>query len=82
MNKIINYPFKLMHAVYNWTLHWSESKNSNYALFGIAFMKSSFFPVPPDVLLIPLVIAEPKNWWRKALICTLGSVCDAFWVML
>ncbi|GHT42778.1 cytochrome b561 [Endomicrobiia bacterium] len=78
MKIIINWSFKLMHKLYDWTLHWSKTKNSNYALFGIAFIESSFFPVPPDVLLIPLVVAEPKNWWKKALICTVGSVCGAF----
>jgi membrane protein YqaA with SNARE-associated domain len=78
MKKIINWPFKFIRGLYDWTLHWAKTKNSNYALFGIAFIESSFFPVPPDVLLVPLVVAEPKNWWKKALICTIGSVCGAF----
>ncbi|GHT55735.1 cytochrome b561 [Endomicrobiia bacterium] len=78
MKMIINWFFKLMRNLYNWTLHWSKTKNSEYALFGIAFIESSFFPVPPDVLLIPLIVAQPKNWWKKALICTVGSVCGAF----
>jgi membrane protein YqaA with SNARE-associated domain len=42
-------------------LHWAKTKNSNYILFGIAFMESSFFPVPSDALLIPLVIAETEK---------------------
>ncbi|MDR2395897.1 MAG: DedA family protein [Endomicrobium sp.] len=70
--------FKFIRSMYDWTLHWAKSKNSSYALFFIAFIESSFFPVPPDVLLIPLVIAEPQKWWRKALICTIGSVLGAF----
>ncbi|MDR1522676.1 MAG: DedA family protein [Endomicrobium sp.] len=70
--------FKFVRSMYDWTLHWAKSKNSSYALFFIAFIESSFFPVPPDVLLIPLVIAEPQKWWRKALICTIGSVLGAF----
>ncbi|MDR1196614.1 MAG: hypothetical protein LBL00_09105, partial [Endomicrobium sp.] len=73
MKKIINYPFHLMRRMYDWTLGWSKKKSSNYALFGIAFIESSFFPIPPDVLLIPLVAADPKNWWKKAAICTIGS---------
>jgi membrane protein YqaA with SNARE-associated domain len=64
--------------MYDWTLHFAKSKHSNYALFFIAFIESSIFPVPPDVLLIPLVISEPKKWWKKALICTVGSVLGAF----
>jgi membrane protein YqaA with SNARE-associated domain len=78
MKKVIRWASKSMRSIYDWTLHWSKTKYSNYALFGIAFMGASFFPVPPSVLLIPLVIAEPKKWWKKALICTIGSVCGAF----
>ncbi|MDR1417768.1 MAG: DedA family protein [Endomicrobium sp.] len=70
--------FKFIRSMYDWTLHFAKSKHSNYALFFIAFIESSIFPVPPDVLLIPLVISEPKKWWKKALICTVGSVLGAF----
>ncbi|AKL98183.1 YqaA family protein [Endomicrobium proavitum] len=78
MKRIINYPLKTMRKIYDWTVGWAHKKSSNYALFIIAFMESSFFPVPPDVLLIPLVVAHPKSWWKKALICTTGSVAGAF----
>lgn len=78
MKKIINYPFVIMRRLYDWTVSWSHKKSSGYALFAIAFIESSFFPVPPDVLLIPLVVANPKSWWKKALVCTVGSVCGAF----
>jgi membrane protein YqaA with SNARE-associated domain len=77
MKKYINIPFKFMRSLYDWTLLWSKTKNSNYALFGIAFIESSLFPIPPDVLLIPMVVSELKNWYKKALICTVGSVCGA-----
>jgi len=67
-----------MRRMYDWTLGWANKKSSDYALFGISLIESTFFPVPPDVLLIPLVAADPKNWWKKAAICTVGSVIGAF----
>ncbi|MCL2390308.1 MAG: DedA family protein, partial [Endomicrobia bacterium] len=78
MKKIINYPFVIMRGMYDWTVGWAHKKSSNYALFFIAFIESSFFLIPPDVLLIPLVVAHPKSWWKKAAICTAGSVFGAF----
>jgi membrane protein YqaA with SNARE-associated domain len=78
MERIISTPFKFMRSLYDWTLHWAKTKNSNYALFGIAFMEASLFPIPPDVLLIPMVVSKPKFWYKAALICTVGSVCGAF----
>jgi len=48
-----------------------------FGLFSLAFMESSFFPIPPDVLLIPLVLAAPELWILYALITTIGSVTGA-----
>ncbi len=59
---------------YNWVLHWSETPHGPVALFVLAFMESSFFPVPPDVLLIALALGVPKRAWTFAMICTVGSV--------
>lgn len=59
-------------------MHWSRSRHALLALFGIAFAESSFFPVPPDVLLITIVTADNKKWLKAALVCTLGSVAGAF----
>ncbi|OGX42679.1 MAG: hypothetical protein A3F87_03320 [Omnitrophica WOR_2 bacterium RIFCSPLOWO2_12_FULL_51_24] len=63
--------------LYDWTLLRARTKNASYALFGIAFIESSFFPVPPDVLLIAMVVADRIKWLRYALICTAGSVLGA-----
>ena len=52
-------------------------------LFIIAFMESSFFPIPPDLLLIPMVLVAPELWWFYASICTIGSVAGAafdYWI--
>ena len=67
-------PSRQMHKLYHWTLHWSKTKHAKGALFGLAFAESSFFPIPPDVLLIAMTIADKHKWWFFAGICTLGSV--------
>jgi len=70
-------PQRLLRKLYEWTIHWSKTNQAPYALFGIAFIESSFFPIPPDVLLIAMVVADRKKWLRNASICTAGSVCGA-----
>ena len=57
-----------------WTLKWADSKHSTLALFALAFAESSFFPIPPDVLLIGILAINPKKWWYYAAVCTAGSV--------
>jgi membrane protein YqaA with SNARE-associated domain len=52
-------------------------KDAEKALAGVSFIESSFFPIPPDVLLIPMVLAERGKWMRYALICTIASVAGA-----
>jgi membrane protein YqaA with SNARE-associated domain len=68
---------KVLRKIYDWTVHWARTKNAPYALFGVAFIESSFFPIPPDVLLIAMVVADNSKWIRYAFICTLGSILGA-----
>lgn len=63
--------------LYRWTLSLAESRHAPSALGIIAFTESSFFPVPPDTILVPMSLARPKRAWSYALICTLGSVGGA-----
>ncbi|NLE64588.1 MAG: DedA family protein [Elusimicrobia bacterium] len=74
---VLQAPLRGIRRIYGWTIHWARTPHAPLALFGIAFAESSFFPVPPDVLLIAMTIASPKMWWRNALICTVGSVTGA-----
>ncbi len=66
-----------MKRLYRWTLGLAEKPSAPWALGLIAFAESSFFPVPPDVILIPMSLARPKRAWLYALICTIGSVLGA-----
>ncbi len=60
--------------LYDWVLHWAETPNAMPALFLLAFAESSFFPIPPDVLLITLALSIPSKSFRYAAVCTAGSV--------
>ncbi|MCD6153385.1 MAG: DedA family protein [Syntrophobacterales bacterium] len=64
----------MLRKLYDWILHWAETPYGSWALFILAFAESSFFPVPPDVLLIALAISIPAKSFRYALICSAGSV--------
>ena len=73
----LNWPRRTLRRLYDWTMHWAETPQSMVALYLIAFAESSFFPIPPDVLLIAIVAAAPRKWWKAAAVCTLGSVTGA-----
>ena len=66
-----------LRRLYNWVLHWAETPYGAVALFLLAFAESSFFPIPPDVLLIALALGAKKKAFRFALICTVGSITGA-----
>jgi membrane protein YqaA with SNARE-associated domain len=60
--------------LYDWTISWAHRPGGTWALFLLALAESSFFPIPPDVLLIALAIGRPKRALWFALVCTAGSV--------
>lgn len=64
----------MLRRLYDWVLHWAETPYGALALFLLALSESSFFPIPPDVLLIVLSIGVPKKSFKFALICSVGSV--------
>lgn len=69
---------KLIRCIYDKTINLSGSQNALGWLFVISFVESSFFPIPPDIMLIPMVLATPKKAWRIAGVCTLASVIGAY----
>jgi len=67
-------PMSWVRQLYDWVVKWSDTRYAGLALFLIAFAESSFFPIPPDVLLIAMGVAAAKKSLRFALICLIGSV--------
>jgi len=64
----------MFRRLYDWILHWAETPYGTWALFLLAFAESSFFPIPPDPLLIALAVARPQKALTFALVCSVGSV--------
>lgn len=60
--------------LYHWTLSLAEKPKATYALAAVSFAESSFFPIPPDVLLAPMALAKPQKAWFYAAVCTVASV--------
>ncbi len=60
--------------LYDWVIHFADTRHGATALFILSFAESSFFPVPPDVLLAPLALGSPRKWLRFALACSIASI--------
>ncbi|MFQ6007803.1 MAG: YqaA family protein [Candidatus Zixiibacteriota bacterium] len=67
-------PLRWSRALYDWVLSWGESRHGATALFFLSLAEASFFPVPPDALLIALCMGAWRKWIRFALVCSIGSV--------
>jgi membrane protein YqaA with SNARE-associated domain len=64
----------MLRKLYDWVMGLSGSRHAPTALFAVSFSESSFFPVPPDVMLAPMVLKNPDKAWFYASVCTLASV--------
>lgn len=67
----------MIRPLYDWTLRLADTKYALWALAFVAFIESSVFPIPPDILMIPMIIAAPKRAWLIATVCTAASVAGA-----
>ncbi len=69
---------KFVRKIYDAVFHLSKDNGAMYWLFAVAFIESSFFPIPPDVMLIPMILAAPDKAWKIAGVATAGSVIGAY----
>lgn len=68
----------MLQQLYDRTMRLAASRHALWALVGVSFIESSFFPIPPDVMLIPMILAAKRDAWRLAAIATLASVVGGF----
>ncbi len=64
----------MLRSLYTWCIDAAGKPHAAWILVAVSFVESSFFPVPPDIMLIPMALARPDRAWRFAALCTLGSV--------
>jgi len=65
---------RIFSALYDRVMNWSRHRHAPWYLGGLSFAESSFFPIPPDVMLAPMSMAKPKNAWWYATLTTIASV--------
>lgn len=68
----------MLRNLYDWVIRMAEHPKSLWALAGVSFAESSFFPIPPDVMLIPMIVARRAKAWLIAGVCTIASVAGGF----
>ncbi len=68
----------MLRRLYDWVMKLAEGPNALPALAIISFVESSFFPIPPDVLLVPMVLAAPRRAFLFAAVCTASSVIGGY----
>jgi membrane protein YqaA with SNARE-associated domain len=64
----------MLRRFYDWMIAISASPKATWAMAAVAFAESSFFPFPPDVMLVPMSVAQPRKAWFYAAVCTVASV--------
>ena len=77
VSSILAPPRRWLRRSYDWMVKWADSPQALIALFLIALAESSFFPIPPDALLIAIVASRPATWLRAAAMCSVGSLIGA-----
>jgi membrane protein YqaA with SNARE-associated domain len=68
----------MLRKLYDWVFRLAEHRRANWALAGVSFAESSVFPIPPDTLLIPMVLANRRKWIFYAIVCLVASVAGAY----
>ncbi len=68
----------MLRRLYNWLLKLAGTQHAEKVLAVVSFAEASFFPIPPDAMLIPMVLAKPERAWRTAFICSMASVLGGF----
>ena len=78
LRNIMNLWHKMTSACYDYMIDLASREKALYFLFAVAFIESSFFPIPPDIMIIPMVLASPQKAWKIAGVATVASVLGGY----
>ena len=78
LKRLSDYFHRMVHACYDWMICMASDKHAMWFLAAVAFIESSFFPIPPDIMLIPMVLATPGKAWKIAGVATVASVLGGY----
>jgi len=67
----------MLRRIYDWCIDAADKPYALWILGAVSFAESSFFPVPPDIMLLPMSLARPRQAWVFATLCTVASVAGA-----
>lgn len=67
----------MLRKLYNWTMGLASHRHAKPALFGVSFIESSVFPIPPDVMMIPMILAQRSKAFVIATVASAGSILGA-----
>ena len=77
LSRLPNLFMKYINYLYNWTLTKAGHPRAHWFLMFVAFIESFIFPIPPDIILIPMILSNRAKAWYFAIICTISSVIGA-----
>ena len=78
VSRILGFSRSCVQKCYDYMLDLASRPTALYFLFAVSFIESSFFPIPPDVMLIPMVLATPQKAWKIAGVATVASVLGGY----
>lgn len=64
----------MLRRLYDWCINAAHKPHASWIMGAVSFAESSFFPIPPDVMMVPMALARPDKAWSYATMCTLASV--------
>ena len=68
----------MLKALYDWAMNMARHRHAYWAVGTVSFLDSSILPIPPDIIMVPMMVARRESIWRIAAVCTVASIAGAY----